>query len=79
MSERMTSVAVPSAGDIGFQEYGRHTPEEMIARHRRRAQIQLEEAQGILAAPDSEFVVETYLGVIAQRQAERLWPKEATS
>ena len=75
MSERMTGIHLPSLGTtFGFQEYGRQTREHMIARIRRDAKIALEEAQRILAAPDEEFVMETYLGPIAMRNREPVPP-----
>lgn len=79
MSERMTSVHLPSLGPgNGLAEYGRQDPKKMIYRLRRRAQIAKDEAERILAAPDDEFVVETYLGVYVQRNRERLWPPTVT-
>lgn len=38
----------------------------------------LRAAERILAAPDSEFVVETYRGIHAQRDHEQLWPTTET-
>ncbi len=71
MSERMTSVHLPSLGPgSGWAEYGRKGRAEMIYLLRRRAQIQKEEAERILAAPDEEFEVATYLGKIVERKRE---------
>lgn len=79
MSERMTRVHLPSLGPgSGYAEYGRQDPHEMIRRLRRDAEIAKEEAERILAAPDDEFVVETYRGVYVQRNRERLWPPTVT-
>jgi hypothetical protein len=49
----------------------------MIHIIRRNAAIAKEEAERILAADDSDFVVETYVGIHVQRNRERLWPNSA--
>lgn len=68
MAERMTSVYLPSLGrGGGWQEHGRQNRDYMIRRLRRNAEIAKEEAERILTASDDEFVVETYLGSIVQR------------
>lgn len=75
MAERMTRIHLPSLGPSGgWAEYGRREPAHMIHIIRRRAQIAQEEAERILAAADEEFVVETYTGIIVQRNREQLWP-----
>ena len=80
MSERMTSVRLESLGTgSGWSEYGRQTPGHMIHMLRRNAEIAKEDAERILDADDSEFVVETYLGPCAQRKTERLWPLADTN
>lgn len=79
MAERMTSVVLPSLGQgSGLAMYGRHDPHEMIRRLRTSAEIAKEEAERILSAPDSEFVVETYTGVYVQRNREQVWPTTET-
>jgi hypothetical protein len=79
MSERMTSVHLPSLGHgSGLAHYGRQEPQVMIRRMRRNAEIAKEDAERILAAADEDFVVETYLGVHVQKKREVIWPKEAT-
>jgi hypothetical protein len=71
VSERMTSIFLPSLGlGSGFADWGRKTRPDMIARMRRHAQIQKEEAERILAASDEEFVVETYVGVHVRNKLE---------
>lgn len=71
MSERMTSIHLPSLGPGGgWAEYGRKTRAEMIHRYRRMAEIQKEEAERILAAADEDFEVATYLGKIVERKRE---------
>lgn len=75
MAERMTCVHLPSLGHgVGFAEYRRQSPEDMIRRLRSNAQIAKEEAERILAAADSDFAVETYTGINVQRNTEQLWP-----
>lgn len=73
MSQRMTAVCLPGAG-LGLAGYGRRDPHVMIAHLRRDASERKEQAERILSAPESEFVVETHLGIHAQRRPERLWP-----
>lgn len=53
----------------GWQEYGRKTRAEMIHILRERALRQRDAAQNILDAADDQFVVTTYLGPIAMRDA----------
>lgn len=68
MGERMTSVRLRGEQTgTGWAEYGRKTRSEMIAILRERARRDRELAERILAAPDEDFLVETYVGVIVQR------------
>lgn len=73
MSEQMTSVHLPGMRrGAGVADYGRKSPEEMIAMLRKYAESNLREAAMILAAADGDFRVETYKGVWVQRNREVL-------
>lgn len=68
MSERMTSITLPSLqGGAGLAEYGRKTPAEMIAQLRAYADQNKKDAEAILAASDDDFHVATYLGTHSRR------------
>lgn len=68
MSDRLTSVRVKGMRQgLGFADYGRHGRAEMIAKLRRIAELDKATAEKILAATDDQFIVETYVGVWAQR------------
>lgn len=71
-SERMTSVHLPESKRPGLADWGRKTPEEMITQYRAYALHMREEADKVLAAPDSAFHVETYIGQHKRRQCEVL-------
>lgn len=79
MAERMTSVTVPGSGRVGFADYGRRDPASMIARLRKIAESERDAAQRVIDADDSQFVVETYVGVHVQRDRKRLWPEPGGS
>lgn len=73
MGERITSVHLPGMRHgAGVADYGRKTPEEMIAMLLQYAEANLAEAKQILAASDADFRVETYTGVWRQRNREVL-------
>lgn len=67
MSERLTSIKLPGVQSSGIADWGRKTPEEMITQIRSWAANNKAIADAILAAPDEAFQVETYTGVIVQR------------
>lgn len=73
MSERMTSVRLRSqAHGTGWAEWGRKSRPQMIAILRAKAERDKARAEAILAATDEEFIVETYLGPIAERNREEV-------
>ena len=73
MSERMTGILLPGRPNgVGWAEWGRKTPAEMIASYRRHAEQQKAEAEAILAAADEDFYVDTYLGPYARAKTEVL-------
>ena len=72
MSERMTSVRLRNPKNHGVfgggvSDYGRRGRAEMIAQLRSYAEAEKRVVDEILAAADEDFIVETYLGVIVQR------------
>jgi hypothetical protein len=66
MTERLTSIALRNLP--GVAEWGLKTVPEMIALIREHAARQKAEAEAVLAAPDADFRVETYLGVHVRRK-----------
>lgn len=72
MGARMTSIHLPGLFGSGIAEWGRKTPEEMTAALKAYAARQIEHAQAILEAADSDFRVETYTGVNVQRNTDVL-------
>lgn len=70
MSDRMTRISLP--GSCGIADYGRRTPTEMIKLIRQYAEREKREAEAILAASDSDFLIETYVGVHVCRNREVL-------
>lgn len=68
MSDRMTSITLPGCRDAGVAERGLQSVAHMIAMYREKARAELEAAQAILAAADSDFRVKTYLGVYVERE-----------
>lgn len=73
MADRMTSIRLPGLRrGAGLSDWGRKTPAEMIAQYRKNAQLQLDEAKAVLEAADVDFRVETYVGVLVQRDRETL-------
>lgn len=71
MAERMTSIRLPGLrGGTGIADWGRKTPKEMIEMIRCKAEEDLKNSQAILAAEDSDFNIETYVGVHVQRSRE---------
>lgn len=72
MSERMTGIRLPGAPWPGISDWGRRTPSEMIELARACGKHLREQADAIANAADADFLVETYLGPIAQRNREVL-------
>ena len=72
MSERLTAIMLPGIAGSGLVEWGRKTVPDMIAIYRALAKRQKEKAEAILAAADSDFYVDTYLGPYAMRNREIL-------
>lgn len=77
MSERMTACHAPGIKGAGIADWGRKTHAEMVAMYRAYYRHQRAEAEAALAVPDSELVVETYLGPYAQRNREPVLPAAA--
>jgi hypothetical protein len=63
----MTSIRLPSTFGSGVADHGRKTVPEMINLIRSKAEHDRAIANAILAAPDCEFLVETYEGVHVRR------------
>lgn len=68
----MTSVRLPGVRGSGIADWGRRTPDEMIAQLRAYARNQKAVAEAILAAADCQFEVETHIGVMVRRKVEIL-------
>jgi hypothetical protein len=70
----MTSIHLPSVdslpGSTGLADWDRRTRAEMIRQYRAHAARMKQEADAVLAARDSEFIVETYLGTIVRKNVE---------
>ena len=61
MAEKHTTISLKNA--TGFMDWGYKTREQMISYYRKSALLKKEEAETILAASDSDFVVEQHTGV----------------
>lgn len=72
MSDRLTSISLPGLFGSGLAEYGRKSPGEMVAAVRKYAAAQHALYGAILAAEDADFRIETYVGVLVQRNSEVL-------
>ena len=70
MSEKMTSITLP--GTQGFMDWGYKSHAEMIAAYRGIAERQKAEAELIIAADDSEFIVEQHTGMHKRRNVVRI-------
>ncbi len=69
----MTTVTVEGAPmGTGLMEYGRVSRAEMIAKLRRVAQWNADNARRILEAPDEAFKVITHTGIHVQRNVEEV-------
>jgi hypothetical protein len=66
VSERMTTIRLPSGKDGGFMDYGDKPADEMVAAYRQIAADMKERAEEILAAADSDFRIEVVRGVHVQ-------------
>lgn len=68
MSERMTSVRLRSkkCPRLEFADRGLSERASMIEKMRKEAQIVKEQCEAVLAAADSDFIVETYTGIFAR-------------
>lgn len=72
MSKLMTSIRLE--GTIPFAKYESHSRQEMIALYRLGAEIRKAEAERILEALDSDFIVEQYNGVQVRKNIKRIEP-----
>jgi hypothetical protein len=79
MSDRMTSIRLPGTFGSGVADHGRRTVPEMIKIIRRKAEHDRIIANAILAAPDGEFLVETYEGIHVRRNKVVLQDPALTS
>lgn len=70
MSSRLTSIRLDH--QPGLAEWGRKTRKEMIVAYRKKAMAEKLEAERILAAKDSDFLVQTFLGIHAQRNIQEV-------
>ena len=73
MSAQMTSVCL-GHGIGGISDYGYHSRARMIKLIRAYWQGQKEIADKILAAADSDFVVEQHTGIVVRKNIVRLEP-----
>lgn len=73
MSDRMTSITVLGAKRMaGVADYGMQTPEAMVRQIRAWADHMRAQVAAIDETADHEFHVETYVGVLAQRNRKIL-------
>lgn len=72
MSEQMTTIFLP--GVHGWMGYGKQSRSEMILRYRANAAYDKAQAERILAAKDSDFVVEQHTGKCVKRNRVVLQP-----
>lgn len=72
MADRFTSVHLPGCWGCSIADYGRKTPEEMIALIRAHAENQKAQAEMVLAASDADFRVDTYFGFHVRNKREVL-------
>lgn len=61
----MTSIRV--GNHVGYADYGKKSRQEMIESYRRIAERKKLEAEEILLAADSDFIVEQYRGLRVRR------------
>lgn len=73
MSDRLTGIQIE--GDNGLAEWGLYSHDEMVAKYRAYGERLRARADAILDAAPEDFIVETYLGPIAMRKRERIFPK----
>ncbi len=74
MSDRLTEASVPSMFGTGLAMQGRLTRADMINDYRAYWTRQLERAQAVLATPDDQIKVATYIGPYARHKYEELLP-----
>lgn len=74
MTDRHTTITLPTSRDPGLQVPGRVAPAELIADYRAQARRQLEQAQQVLAAADTDFRVVTHRGIHRITSLEILQP-----
>jgi hypothetical protein len=68
----MTSVRVRGIPCNGYAENGFHSRKEMIEKIRSNAEHAKKSAESILDAKDDDFIVETFLGLHAQKNLEEV-------
>lgn len=76
MSDRLTEVYLPGdhANGRGVADWGRKSHADMVKMLKEKAAIDKEFAEKILAADNSEFIVNTYVGMHARKNIERIMP-----
>lgn len=67
MTRRMTSVELRGVYDASWAEWGEQPVDLMVRRLRERAVRQKAAAEAILNADPSDFRVQSYTGVVVQR------------
>lgn len=72
MSDRMTTITLPGAVAVGYQDWGVKTPAEMIKTIREHAAEQLRQANAVIEAADEDFRVETHTGMHVKRNRKVL-------
>lgn len=78
MSEKMTSINLPGGLGAGWQDWGEHSADEMIAQYRQHAERMKAEAEEVLAASDEDFQVRLVRGPIVQHLIRELQPGRPT-
>ena len=74
MSDRMTSIKLRTGYEAGWAEWGRKTHADMVRIYKDRARREMESCMKILSAKDSDFIVETYIGVYVQHKKQEVAP-----
>ena len=74
MSDRFTSIKLPGVPGSGLADWGRKTPEEMIAYLHKHCESQIALYTAMKNAFDADYRIETYVGVHVQRNKEVLQP-----
>ena len=70
MAEKMTTISLPDIS--GIMDRGYKDREAMIKMYRRHAEHLKQEAEKVLNAEDSDFIVEQHTGVYLRKNVRRV-------